>query len=1214
MKKTVLILIFLLPVFSPVLFCQYLSFTDGPQITAAPTTLPERTFINDGPTGCSVGYNFTGALVAGKEVEGVDYQFLQIEGFAPMGQVGAPALPSHNEIIAMPRNSNGRIEILHTEYYEYEGYLIHPVLEPAADTEGADEPEFERNEQIYSTNKFFPENIVKIVNVGLSRGTPLANTQVRPVQFNPVTGIIRVYTKISYRIDFVGGFGSFDYIAAENSLHYTNLLKLNVLNSESIPNGIDTGSGYSGSGSRTGEKNYIIITHSAYLSQANQLANWKRQLGYTVEVVSQSGWNATQVKSAISTRYNSWTPHPDYFVIIGDHTGSYAVPGEIHQSVYNGADFATDLYYACMDGLTDWHPEMAHGRISCSSPTEAGVIVNKIIDYEKTPPTTASYYTNMLSCAQYQVYSPETGYAERRFCHTSEEIRDYLQNSHSYTSTRVYWTDSGWPLATRRYNNTYYSTGQLLPADLRDVGFNWNGGASDITTAINNGKFMVFHRDHGYTGGSGWAHPYYTTTSMESLTNGSLLPVVFSMNCSTGDFLAYNCFAEKFLRMENRGAVGVIAASYTSYSGYNDAMSVGLIDAIWATPGLYPVMGTGGTGANYTIGTGNEIYTMGDVLNQGLYAMEQNWWGSTTYEQYAYELFHYFGDPAMRIWTSNPNSNIITAIHPTTVDCSGTDFLVSGSTPGATATLVVNNKLIYKTTLDGSGNGTFAYSITEPDTAMLFTISKQNHKPYVSSIPMNGTCAYPPAITTNATACVGSSTATANGVVGHDFGSAVLESGVVYAPTPNPRCDSSGCTTLPTSPTITAGSFSSSLTGLGGGTNYYLCAYARNAHGTSYGIDDEFTTNANAGAVILPWTEDWENAGVMCYTADQICLAGLPEWDYDRSVIGGRLRLDVGTSFCHGGCRAATLDRELSGSTNINYLTATLDLSAYSGASDLELSFYYMHHGEESHWNDRVWVRGSNTDPWVQIYDLYANRGTAGNWNTVSSLDIDATLSGASQIVSSTFQLRFGQEDNWPANSTTASDGFTFDDISITKSTPLPNLNVQNVAVTDGQSNCYDATNTLTVAGSGSNVHVYSGGVANFIAGNKIVVNPGFYGHPGSEVSFSISTGSYCGSVVPMANVTAIEEEETNIEDVMALSTEIKIYPNPSTGQFNVEFENGQIDAEIFVFNMHGMMVYQSKCKDQNLHIIDLNHMPSGMYLIIIKTEDTVLKEKLILN
>ena len=438
---------------------------------------------------------------------------------------------------------------------------------------------------------------------------------------------------------------------------------------------------------------------------------------------------------------------------------------------------------------------------------------------------------------------------------------------------------------------------------------------------------------------------------------------------------------------------------------------------------------------------------------------------------------------------------------------------------------------------------------------------------------------------------------------------------MVFGPTADPEINGSDVIRVPTSPTVTSGTFSISLTGLGSNTAYYLRAYASNANGTGYGDNDVFFTTP--GTVILPWTEDFENAEILYYMADQTNLYGLPEWDYDQSVAGGRLRFEAGSSFYHGGSRAATLDRYPSGSLNTNYLIATLDLNNYSSSTDIELSFYYMHHGEEPHVNDRVWVRGSNTGAWVEIYNLYANQGTAGNWNTVSNLDIDATLTTASpsQTVSSTFQLRFGQLDNYPATSTTVSDGYTFDDISITKVSPLTNLTIQNVAITDNQSGCFDATNILTVAGSGSTVNIYSGGEANFIAGSKVVFNPGFYAHLGSEVNAFISTGTYCSSLPPMVATTINDEDNSESPDmVINLSPEIKIYPNPSQGQFIIDFVNEDIHAEIYIFDTYGKKVYQAICLEQNRKEVDISYLPPGMYLIVIKTDNKVLREKLIIN
>ncbi len=840
---------------------RYLSFTQGfQQYTDHINTLPLRETLNGEEQFYQIGFSFSGATISAIMVEDTEYEFLHIDGFGKMGQVGAPALPAHREVIAMPPGSVGDIVITGAEYYEYDGFRIHPALEPARDTYGSPEPEFWADPAVYGNNAFFPEKTVEITNIMLLRGTPLALTEIRPVQFNPVTGKVRVYTSISFRIEYKGASQSFSAIADGNSLHFTNLLKRNEINSDNIPDGMTRGD------SKAGEKEYIIITHSQYINEANQLANWKRQLGYSVEVVSQSSWTAAQVKTAIETRYDSWNPKPDYFLIIGDHTGSYAVPGEIHQDPSYGDDFATDLYFACMDGGTDWHPDMAHGRISVSSVAEAQVVVNKIINYEKTPPTQSSFYSNILNCAEYQDEDENggagNGYADRRFCHTSENIRDYLQGSHGYTSTRVYYRTGTANVTGLRYNNGYYSNGQLLPSELRSTSFNWTGGSTDITNAINAGKFMVFHRDHGYVGGSGWAHPYYTTSTMANLTNGSLLPVVFSMNCHTGEFQLSNCFSEKFLRMENKGAVGVIGAAYYSYSGYNDALSIGMIDAIWATPGVYPVFGSGGTGANYTIGAGNEIYTMGDVMNQGLYAMEQNWNGSSSANNYQYELFHYFGDPAMKIWTENPNNNVITATHSSTIDCELTSFSITGSAPYAVATLVFNDEIIGETTLNASGVGTITYSIPGPGSTVILTISKTNHKPYITSLIIVGSC-NPPSMQTDPATDVGQTTATLNGEILAPNGT-VTESGFVYSISGNPVIGGPGVTQTQTSPLVTNGVFSVPVTGLSLATNYYVKAYAISDGGTGYGDEVSFITNDGLPVVATdPATSVTSNAATL---------------------------------------------------------------------------------------------------------------------------------------------------------------------------------------------------------------------------------------------------------------------------------------------------------------------------------------------------------------
>ncbi|MEA3495403.1 MAG: C25 family cysteine peptidase, partial [Bacteroidota bacterium] len=691
-------------------------------------TMPVRAVKDYGTEGLEIEYNFKGAMLTSKKINNVEYQFLHIEGFGKLGDIGRPALPAFNDIIALPENATIEVNIQYSKWIDIDTFMIHPALQPALDTEGASEPIFEIDNQLYSRNALYPAQIVDVIEINQLRNTRLALVRICPVQFNPVSRKLRVFSSIKYKIVFKGSGKSFNQISTNNTFRFTKVLKNLALNNRFIPDGIACSSSLPFVESSYGpRKDYIIITHSAYQSAADTLAKWKRKMGYSVEVVSRSSWSATQVKDSIHSRYSNWTPKPDYFVIIGDHTGSYAVPGETHTSPNNNS-FASDLYYACMNGSGDYVPDMARGRISVSSPSQALSVVQKIINYERYPVSDTNFYQNGLNCAQFQDNNTDD-YADRRFAHTSEEIRDYIINR-GYNVQRIYYASSS--VTPKYYNNGYYSNGQSIPSVLlKSNGYSWNGSSSAITTSINAGKFYVFHRDHGYAGGSGWAHPYYTTSSMNSLSNGRKLPVVFSINCHTGEYQLSECFAEKFLRMTNKGAVGVFAASYYSYSGFNDGLSEGFIDAIWSNPGLVPNFGSGGV-SNPSLNNHSDIYTMGDVLNQGLIRMVQTWSGSSTYHKYQHELFHYFGEPAMKIWTSTPTS--ITATHVDTITPSTSSFAISNcSATSAIATLVKGDSLVGKVQLS-NGSGSISFSSLANGTNLVLTITEHNKIPYFDTI------------------------------------------------------------------------------------------------------------------------------------------------------------------------------------------------------------------------------------------------------------------------------------------------------------------------------------------------------------------------------------------------------------------------------------------------------------------------------------------------
>ncbi len=685
---------------------------------------PIRNITDNGLEGIEVNYSFNKLFSFPITHKGKIYQKLSITDFSHIQEVGLPALPSHIDLIAVPEGADYQLKLNNDVPSVANTKRVFPALKPAVDTEGAPDPKFTINKDFYDTDAIYPLQSVSIIGEMKFRGLRMLMVQVCPVQYNPATEKLFLHENINYKITFSGANAFTNY--NNHSENYINQLLNYPLNSASWEK--EARKYYQNSQNfntlNNNSKNYIIITHSNYLAAADSIANWKRQMGYTVDVVSSSNWSALSVKNAVSTRYNLWTPKPDYLLIIGDDQD---VPSEVHYTQNGAETFGSDLYYVCMDGNNDFVPDMAKGRISPSSASNAMMQVQRIINYERNPINDSLFYQNALNCAMYQDDNND-GYADRRFLHTSENIRTYLL-SQGYDSQRLYYTDNN--VIPLNYNNGYYSNGQALDsALLKSSGFYWQSGHTDITNAINAGKFLVFHRDHGYSGGIGWAHPYYTSTKINNLSNGNKLPVVFSINCHTGEFTLPSCFAETFMRKTNGGAVGVVAASYYSYSGYNDGLSLGMIDGIWSNPGLLPVFGSGGN-SYPNVNTHSDIVKMGDVMNHGLVRMVQTWGGSNGGNRYTYELFHYFGDPAMKIWTESPG--YITATLPDSINCIDSAYIISNcNVSDAIATLMGNGVLLGRTQLiNGNGfiplNGIQGASLT-------LTITARNKKPLLKTI------------------------------------------------------------------------------------------------------------------------------------------------------------------------------------------------------------------------------------------------------------------------------------------------------------------------------------------------------------------------------------------------------------------------------------------------------------------------------------------------
>jgi hypothetical protein len=179
------------------------------------------------------------------------------------------------------------------------------------------------------------------------------------------------------------------------------------------------------------------------------------------------------------------------------------------------------------------------------------------------------------------------------------------------------------------------------------------------------------------------------------------------------------------------------------------------------------------------------------------------------------------------------------------------------------------------------------------------------------------------------------------------------------------------------------------------------------------------------------------------------------------------------------------------------------------------------------------------------------------------------------------------------------------------------NISISCTTIGDSESECFDAKQTIIVAGDGTIVEILSGGEAIFVAGGKIYLKHGFSARDGSDVHAYITIDNqFCGSLAPsMVTYQQFQEdlvttipEKVSDEDVQS----VNIYPNPTHGRLNIDFFNFTEDADIYIFNFQGQELFRTSNHNRLAMEINIENLPDGIYLIIIKSDDQIISGKLV--
>ena len=657
-------------------------------------------------------------------------QCITLQGITLPNEAGAPDMPSFSTFVAIPNGATATLSIKSSQKEFLHDIDLTPAPIPQLDND--DSPAvYEKNPAIYNTDAFYPATPYRIVKTLEVRGMNIVQVGVMPFQYNPVTKELIVYKEMDLQVDYEGGSGEYGDIRYRTP-EWDQILSDMLLNREVLPS-IDYGARlrqhYE---NRESGYEYVIITpdNDEFVQLADSIRLFRTAQGVPTGVftVSECGGNDyRRIRNFIRNAYNTWDMPPAAILLLGDHNAdgtqgivSYTMNNHPGGGSYN--PYISDHAYS--DPNNDMMPDIIMARITGRTYEEMYHMIKKDLDYERTPPTNPDFYDKPVTAMGFQL--------ERWFQLCSEIVNgfwEYELEKHPVRLNAIYQGTPGSRWSTADNTNSIISYfGQngcgYIPNTMSHLK-DWDANGQMINDAINNGAFLIQHRDHGAE--EVWGEPSYGLGHIHRLTNKDLT-YVMSNNCLTGRFNyagTEGCFAEVFHRHQY-GALGLIAATQVSYSFVNDVYVWGAYDNMW--PDFMPTYGTEHETNFLLPAFGNEA---------GKYFLARSSWADDGVKEITYYLFHQHGDAYMNIYSEMPQ-NLNVDMLP--IVKANQDFYEVCVDQNATICLTVNGEII------GFDYGTgrpqrVAITPQEPGTEILMTITKQNYYRYehkIAVIPTTG--------------------------------------------------------------------------------------------------------------------------------------------------------------------------------------------------------------------------------------------------------------------------------------------------------------------------------------------------------------------------------------------------------------------------------------------------------------------------------------------
>jgi hypothetical protein len=611
---------------------------------------------------------------------------IQIDRGTPMLETGKPDLPKIATSLMIPATGNMEVEIVDSEFQDFNDVEIAPSKGNLLRNVDPEKVPFKYGEQ-YQNDAFFPGKIADLKEPFIMRDVRGQSLWLYPVQYNPVTKVMRVYTSLSLRVHHVGGTGVNEHPRNSDKSPSPSFLQLyQKLFSNYNPSFIAAGNR-----SVIVPEELLIIAKDELISGLDAYVAWKRQMGIqtTVVPVSETGFSSADLYNYVSNYYAAH--RITYLLLIGDENA-------IAPLVRPGSDYSCDNCLGYQEG-DDHFPEIFVGRFHASNLAQLAIMVNRNLEYERSPLVDVDNNwcaTGMASCSDQGAGFGDDGQA------------DYDQGNEWKTKHLADGFEKYWEF----YEGDHADISPTPGSETADaVG---NPVSSNLTTLMNSrGVSLYNYTGHGWE--QGLVSGNFDVTAVGTLRNVHRYPIVIAVACCAGNFTnngGGDCLGEALQRAGDPstgtawgGIAGFFSSDFQSWSPPmegQDGMNQYLLDADGVA--LRPNLGA--------------MAAYGNALMIAAYAQ-----GGIDMA----DVWNPFLDPTTMPRTALPKQ--LTATHNPTFASGMSSFAVNCPVEGALVSLLQDGQVIAVAKVEG-GVALLQFPVLTSISDISVTASQFNYIPY----------------------------------------------------------------------------------------------------------------------------------------------------------------------------------------------------------------------------------------------------------------------------------------------------------------------------------------------------------------------------------------------------------------------------------------------------------------------------------------------------